>query len=172
MTLELASCTSGTPKTRRSASHSFHPGKRIPPQLWLDKTRIGQIFNSALGPWNDKYLGAYSFPKIWKNLELSKSTKRTSFLPFAGFCPGLCSFRFWPGWVGKRAPNDVQKVLLETLDLKLEGGHACRKSTHIFLKRTQRKDTPQFWLIPHSFFGAFPFLFFWFSRDLSKIDLL
>ena len=29
--------------------------------------------------------------------------------------------------MGKWAPNDVQEVLLESLDRKLEGGQECRK---------------------------------------------
>jgi len=41
--------------------------------------------------------------------------------------------------MGNRAPNDVQKVLLESLDLKLEGGHVCRKFTPLDFAPTDRQ---------------------------------
>uniref|UniRef100_A0A7C9AVL0 Uncharacterized protein n=1 Tax=Opuntia streptacantha TaxID=393608 RepID=A0A7C9AVL0_OPUST len=53
--------------------------------------------NPTLGHGLDTFGSVFLCPKVSQNLELSKSSNQTLFLPFAGFCPGLRTCGIWAG---------------------------------------------------------------------------
>ena len=83
--------------------------------------------NTTLWPWYDSLISVFSCPKVSQNLELNWLSKSSLNLPFAGFGPVMRTFCFGAGWMTKWTPNEAYDSLLESLDPKLEGGHACRK---------------------------------------------
>ena len=100
-----ASCASCKVKSEVAASWFQNPGKRIPLKEQLDKSSLGRSIPSTLGPCLDKYLDVFSCPKVSQKMELSRSSKQTLNLAFAGFCLGWRCMRFLDWMTGQMNSN-------------------------------------------------------------------
>jgi len=84
-----------------AASWFKDPGKTIPPLKELDKSSHGRSLSSTLGPCLDKYVSAFSCPKISQNLELSRAFNQAPKVGCARLDPVESSLRVWAGWLIK-----------------------------------------------------------------------
>ena len=98
------------------------------------ENQVGQLVQASkvshfhtFGPWLYSLPSVFLGPKVSWQLELIWLSKQKPKTECAGFYPVMRSSGFPSGWPTKWPPNGLQKVFLESWDLKLQGGVACRK---------------------------------------------